>query len=193
MGFEFLRKRQEYVDVDSQYPKKPNKWIIIAIVVAIAILAFDGIGGKNEDEDLPLKGKGKEYTTESYIAENEAKLEKILATIQGAGRVKVMMTVESMGEKMVAVDKKSENIQDNDEKKVSKTINQEQKTVLFGAGAEEQPFVINEKLPAPSGVLVVATGAGDEKVRLEIYEAVKALYGVSGHRVKVSAGSLKEK
>lgn len=41
-------------------------------------------------------------------------------------------------------------------------------------------------MPAPVGVLVVAEGAKDEKVKYEIYEAVKALFGLSAHRIKVT-------
>ena len=41
-------------------------------------------------------------------------------------------------------------------------------------------------MPEIDGVLVVASGAASEKVRLEIYDAVKALYGIAAHRIKIS-------
>ena len=63
--------------------------------------------------------------------------------------------------------------------------------MVIGSGTEEKPFVVKEKLPVPSGVLVAATGAGSEHVKLEIYEAVKALYGISPHRIKVTAAAEK--
>ena len=46
--------------------------------------------------------------------------------------------------------------------------------------------MVREKLPYPIGVVVVAEGASDERVRNEIYEAVKALYGLSANRIKVT-------
>jgi hypothetical protein len=39
-------------------------------------------------------------------------------------------------------------------------------------------------------VLIVASGAGNEGVRLELYEAVRALYGISGHRIKITRGNI---
>jgi len=45
---------------------------------------------------------------------------------------------------------------------------------------------VEEKTPKIGGVLVVAEGAGDERVRVEIYDAVKAIYGVAAHRIKVA-------
>ena len=102
-----------------------------------------------------------------------------------------MITVDNAGEKVLAVDKKSENSQENDKEKSAKAAKQEQTTLVCGSGSGEQPFVLKNKFPSPSGVLVVAAGAGDERVRLEIYEAVKALYGISGHRIKVTKGIIK--
>ena len=46
--------------------------------------------------------------------------------------------------------------------------------------------MVKEKAPQVAGVLVVAEGAADESVRLKIYEAVKALYGMPSHRIKVT-------
>lgn len=188
--FDFL-KRKEYIELEPKNNSRRNKALIVIVIVAIAILAFGGSGGKETSNEKIQKTSSIDQTTEQYIAENEKRLEEILSAVQGAGKVKTMITVESAGEKVVAVDKKSENNQQNDDEKSSKTAKQEQSTVIYGSGSEEKPFVVKEKTPVPSGVLVVATGAGDESVRLEIYEAVKALYGISGNRIKIAKGSIK--
>ena len=188
--FDFLKKR-EYVELEPRGMGKRNKILIVVIIAAIVILAFGGTGGNKTSTEKTQKTASNEYLTEQYIAENEKRLDEILSTVQGAGKVKTMITVESAGEKVIAVDKKSESNQQNDNEKSSKTAKQEQTAILYGSGSEEKPFVVKEKPPLPSGVLVVATGAGDESVRLEIYEAVKALYGISGHRIKIAKGSIK--
>ncbi len=188
--FDFL-KRKEYIELEPKNSSRRNKVLIVIIVVAIVILAFGGTGGKETSNEKSQKTSSNDQTTEQYISENEKRLEEILSAVQGAGKVKTMITVESAGEKVVAVDKKTESNQQNDNEKSSKTAKQEQTAVIYGSGSEEKPFVIKETTPLPSGVLVVATGAGDESVRLEIYEAVKALYGISGHRIKIAKGSIK--
>ncbi len=188
----FFKKRPEYIDVEMQGGiSRKRRTLILIIVAVIAVLAFGSFGGE-EDTSKPLvKGQEKDITTEEYIKENEKRLEEILSAVQGAGKIKAMITVEEIGEKVVAVDKKSESVQENKENSSSRSVNQENTTLVVGTGSEEKPFVVKEKLPMPSGVLIVATGAGSEEVRLEIYEAVRALYGISGHRIKVTKGSIK--
>ena len=188
----FFKKRPEYIDVEAQGGISRKRKILILIIVALAaVLAFGSFGGEEETSKPLAKGEEKNIATEEYIRENEKRLEEILASVQGAGKIKAMITVEEIGEKVVAVDKKSESVQENKENSSSRSVNQENTTLVFGSGSEEKPFVVKEKLPMPSGVLIVATGAGSEEVRLEIYEAVKALYGISGHRIKVTKGSIK--
>jgi stage III sporulation protein AG len=171
---------------------KKSKALIFIIIAAILLLAFSGTGGgKKEEKSIAKDGDDNEIFVEQYIAESEKRLEEILSTVQGAGRVSVMITVEDVGEKVLAENEKTENDRENDGEKSSSSQNKEQTAIIYGSGSDEKPFVLKEKLPLPSGVLVVATGAGDESVRLEIYEAVKALYGISGHRIKVTKGNLK--
>ncbi len=191
MLFNFLKKRQEYIEVEPKGSVKKSRILVWLIVAAILFLAFGGTGKKDEAEDKSLPDSMSEITAQQYTAENEKRLEGILSGIQGAGSVKTMITVDNAGEKILAVDKKSENSQENDKEKSTKSAKQEQTALVYGSGSGEQPFVLKNKLPSPSGVLVVATGAGDESVRLEIYEAVKALYGISGHRIKVTKGIIK--
>ena len=188
----FFKKRPEYIDVEVQGGISRKRKILILIIVAlVAVLAFGSFGGEEDTSKPSVKGEEKNITTEEYIRENEKRLEEILSAVQGAGKIKAMITVEEIGEKVVAVDKKSESVQENKENSSSRSVNQENTTLVIGSGSEEKPFVVKERLPMPSGVLIVATGAGSEEVRLEIYEAVKALYGISGHRIKVTKGSIK--
>lgn len=191
MFLDFLKNRRGYIEVEPQNgSSKSRKLLIILIIGAILILAFSGVGEKKDNKNNLTNEAQQKFSTRQYIEENEKRLAEILSAVQGAGKVKTMITVDNEGEKVVAVDKKSENTQENDKEKSLNSSKQEQVTMAYGTGAEEKPFILKEKLPLPAGVLVVATGAGNESVRLEIYEAVKALYGISGHRIKVTKGSI---
>ena len=55
------------------------------------------------------------------------------------------------------------------------------------AGAGRVRVLVNEgdRADAPSGVLVVAEGAGDVRVRLELQQAVQALLGVETAQIEV--------
>ena len=191
MLFDFFKNRQVYVEAEPPGRKK-TKALVFLIIVAIFLLAFGG-WGKSEEKDKSQPVKTAENTnTEKYIAESEKRLAKILSRVEGAGRVEAMITLDNMGEKVIASDKKRETHQENSPDKSAKTSKEESSAIIYGSGNDEQPFVLNKRLPVPAGVLVVAEGAGSEHVRLEIYEAVKALYGISGHRIKVTKGILEK-
>lgn len=193
MFFNIFRNKPRYVEVEAeggQHGKK-NKVLIIVIIIAILVLAFGNFGGENKNSQKTVTEKESSLQIEDYIAENESRLEEILTAVQGAGRVKVMITVSEKSEKVVATDKKSQTKQEVEKENSVRDSVQESTTVIYGSGTEEKPFVIKEKLPAISGVVVAATGAGDEGVKLELYEAVKALYGLSGHRIKIVKGNIK--
>lgn len=170
--------------------KKLNKWLIFAIIIAIVVLAGSGFWGgdqKTKTENKVEKTASVETDTEQYVAQMEKRLAEVLQKINGAGEVTVMISVDNNGEKILAADSKSKS--DRDEKsESSKTTSteMEKNIVMAGQGSSSQPIVVEEKKPVPTGVCVVAQGAKDETVRYEIYEAVKALYGLSAHRIKVT-------
>ena len=191
MLFNFFKNREVYIEPEPGGRKK-TKALIFLIIAAIFILAFGGFGKSEENDKTESPKSIDNMVAEKYIAESEKRLAKILSNVEGAGKVETMITVDNMGEKVIAMDKKSESHQENSSDKSAKTSKQENHAIIYGSGNDEQPFVLNKRLPVPSGVLVVAEGAGSEHVRLEIYEAVKALYGISGHRIKVTKGSLEK-
>ncbi len=184
-----FRRRTEYVDVEdaSKTGKKRNIAVIVMIVAAICLLGFGGNSGKKEkDSEKNVSISATEFDFAKYKADEENRLETVLSGIKGAGNVDVMLSFEAINEKVLAKNSKNENTSDTEEKKKVSSHGSEESIMLYGSGSGEQPFVLKEKLPVPSGALVLASGAGDETVRLEIYEAVKALYGISGHRIKVA-------
>ncbi len=193
MLLDFFKKRPSYVQVDGDNRLNKKKKLLIFIIVAAIVMLV--LSGNSESENKSEKKTGEMENSvgcEEYIKENERRLEEILAAVKNAGDIKVMITVEEVGEKVIATDKKSESTQETAEEKSSRSTKQEDAALVFGSGNEEKPFVVKEKLPKASGVLVVASGAENESVRLEIYEAVRALYGISGHRIKITTGNIKQ-
>ncbi len=189
-----FKSRPKYINVDVESDEavnKKNRILIGVIIIAILVLAFGNFGEKKENPEKKDVEKQITLQVDAYIAENEKRLEEILSAVQGAGRVKAMITVSEINEKIVATDKKIDTKQEIEKENSVRDLSQETTTVIYGSGAEEKPFVVKEKLPVPSGVVIAATGAGDESVRLELYEAVKALYGLSGHRIKIVKGNIK--
>lgn len=65
------------------------------------------------------------------------------------------------------------------------SLEQTRELVADKEGKRTEPFVTKQMLPKLKGVVVVAAGASKAQVRLELSEAVQALFGLEAHRVKV--------
>lgn len=167
---------------------KPKTAIIILIVVAILYLAFGNKFTSEKTQKKVMNETSTEANYEERIKKTEEELEEILSLIKNAGKVKVKIDVEKLNEKSVAKDAKNKNqneVKGDDTKIVTEV---EETIVTYGQGSGETPLIISEKGLRPSGVLIVASGAEDENVKNEIFEAVRSLYGLSAHRVTVKAG-----
>ena len=195
MFFDFFRKKARVIDVNTNGERgrieRKNRWLIIAIVFAVCILAFGSCEEKVPEKVEHNSAKG-DITDGHYAEDMSRQLEEILSSVKGAGKVRVMLTFDAVDEKVLAANRKNDLETEVKEEGSSNKSSDSQEIILFGSGGEEQPYVLKKKLPVPSGVLVTATGAGAESVRLEIYEAVKALYGISGHRIKVAVATEKK-
>ena len=176
----FLRKRE---DGKSFLSYKAIAAIIIFFCV-IMLLNSKSVKTNNEDNKTEEQNLGGySYST----LETEKKLEEILSRIKGAGDVEVMIYYSNFGEKIIASDSKTRNEKENRGEGVESVAEDKEKsTVLYGGSGNEMPFITEERLPKASGILVIAEGAHNEKVKYEIREAVRALLGVSPNRIRVA-------
>lgn len=169
------------------------------VIAAIVIAVFFSVFGRRAVNPGEKPADNKEKTTAAeeninningYFAETEQRLKTILSGIDGAGDVDVMIYYNNTGEKVVASDNKEKNEKSGrgkgGEEVFESADTREESTVLYGQGNSEKPFVTEEKLPKPGGVLVLAEGAKNEKIKYEISEAVRALLGIPPNRIRVS-------
>ena len=185
MGLKEIIKRSEETEDKQFAKKKPKAIVVLVIIIVVLFFAFGETSDKSDE-------KVREYQDETrgaqtYIEDQEEGLEKILKKINRAGDVSVFISIDGGGEKILARDNKSKYSKDGAEES-GQSVDEETESivVMSGKSSAEEPYIVEEKSPRVNGVLVVAEGAADEKVRIEIYEAVKALYGISSHRIKVT-------
>ena len=129
---------------------------------------------------------------EEYIISNlEERLEEILSAVQGVGRVKVMITLSSSGEKIVEKDIPLErnSIVENDSTGGNRSTNemysQEETVYSTNSNGDKDPYVIKENSARVEGVSVVADGGGDADVQKNISDVIQALFGIEAHKIKV--------
>lgn len=128
-----------------------------------------------------------EQTKEEQL---ERRLEEILSQVSGIGKTKVMISLESDGQRIVEKDLeytegKEENAGENDT--VISTQNSRTENTVYEKDVQgnEKPYITEELAPEITGVLVIAQGAGNAGIKTEITEAVMALFGVEAHKIKV--------
>ncbi len=170
---------------------KRQTWAIVLIIgLLLAVIVWPtSSGDKPNTEDAPktetLLAGAEELTYEERL---EEKLENILSKVKGAGKVTVMITLESSSELVFQTDetKNTETVHEQDSTggvRDSNTVDYSSDTVQ--AGSDGSPYVIKEINPKVSGVLILAQGAKSATVKNEIYEAVEALFNLEVHKIKV--------
>lgn len=117
-------------------------------------------------------------TYKKQLAED---LEQALACMDGVGKARVMITFRDSGEAVVEKDV----IQSSSGQNNSQTGSQYQESTIYQEKDGREPYVSQQKLPAVEGVLVIAQGGGDSKVKQDISDAVQALFPVEVHKIKI--------
>lgn len=122
-----------------------------------------------------------------YVAYLEGALEQLLSTVDGVGKVKVMITLEDGGETLVEKDltttRKGTTEVDTEGSRNTTDITEEEATVYTQAGSEDVPFVRQIKYPKVAGVVVSAQGGGNAATAQKITKAIQALFGIEAHKI----------
>ena len=129
----------------------------------------------------------------SYETQLENRIKNILKSVDGVGKVEVMVVLKSSSEKVVHVDRTSnssttrETDSGGGTRDVASSQSQES-TVLSGSGSGgsvNAPIIEKELSPEISGIIISADGGGSPVVKAEISEAMEALFGLPPHKIKV--------
>lgn len=183
----------ELLNKISQNKKYSNLVIIISIGIMILIamtVFFDGDDKgidslKLEDDNEKIQSNNE---INDYSNELEIKLENILSQMKGVGEVDVMITLVETVESIPALNKTNnkEITTESDAQGGTRNVTREESTEQVVVSSEENSMVtIKEVKPEIKGVIVIAQGASDTRIKETIYGAVKTVLGLSGNKVDV--------
>lgn len=185
-------KMQDFMQKIKEKKLKRSDWLILVLAgILILIIALPTDTKEKKQAEEAKENISKENNTmEASKDEIERKLEDILEKIDGAGDVKVMITYQDSGTQVVEKDKNtSENFLEESDStggvRSTKEQQLQESTVYEEADAGNTPFVSKELLPKVEGILIVASGGDNQKVKQNISEAVLALFQVEAHRIKI--------
>ena len=172
-----------------------NIEIVIAVLI-ISVMFLIYFGTSNKENASSNKSSSAitniQYTSASqYAKELEAKLEKTLSQIQGAGAVSVVITLESSSELIIAktieTTKKSESVTDKGVTTKTENVEIVEKPLIVSGKNGDEPIILLEVMPKISGVVVVAQGATDVNVKLNILKALQALLTIPSGNIEILA------
>lgn len=155
--------------MDNEKSRKIKKEYVIAAVLFIVVVAVAFFSLNKNDSDEPKS------ETEYYVCALEEKLEKAICGIDGIKKVRVVVSVSGAVEKLYQTDEKS--VTENGKTTVTTST-------VFSGG---KPLQIGEKYPEITGVLVVVKGVNDVTAKLNVLDAVTAVFDISCDKIRIIA------
>ncbi len=147
-------------------------------------------GQENPKGQETLTDKTLEITEDTYEKLLEERLEEILSYVEGAGKIKVMVTLKASGEKIILKESPYTKNTVNEQDKEGGTRNtidlsQSENVVYLEENGAKVPYLIQEMAPEIEGILVIAQGADSESVKKELNAAIAALFDLQSHKIKI--------
>ena len=128
---------------------------------------------------------------EEYTDDWEKRLEETLSCIEGAGKVRVLITLRESESRVVEKDKveESSDTVERDSTGGTRSIMEQKedgRTVFApDAAGQNVPYVVKTTAPVVEGVVVVTQGADNSLVKQEIIASVQVLFNLDVNKIRV--------
>ena len=156
--------------------------LFIAIVLLIYFSSFttskDNSSSNTQNQNISSQSN----TFDSYSNGLKSELERVIGSIYGVGKVDVMIYFDEGIKQEIAYTYETKTMNDG-------TKIETKSPILLNKGGSEEPIVLQEILPKPSSVVVVAGGANNTNVKLEIIRLVESMLCISSQRIEIFAGN----
>ena len=151
------------------------QYVLLLLLVGALLLALPTGGGKSDSGAEDRTPEGEDISI--AWTDLDQRLEDALSQIEGAGKVRVILTVKEGPRQVLA-----------QEGKVGENSHETTTVLASQSGGTREPVKIQELGPSYQGALVVAQGADDPRVRLDLTQAVSALTGLGADKITICKG-----
>lgn len=203
-----FKKQGENQNDEKTNDKNYQKYLLVLLAIGIAFMLISNLlqskssnekaapvlgSVKSEEKDATVFGQKKiEGTGEmaDYEATYENQLKETLENIVGVEDVTVMINLDATETKVlekntVVQSQQTDEVDREGGKRKVEDMSRDEQVVIIRNGEQETPIVLKTKKPEIRGVLVVAKGAENLKVKQMVIEAVTRVLDVPNHRVSV--------
>ena len=187
---DFLKKSEDGKDKKKQI----ENIVVFIIILIITVLIINKMWSSEENEEnnntVDSSKVLAQTSSSSQQDDLEEKLEDILESIDGVGKVKVLIkysessTVVAMYNETVSESTTKENDGDGGSKDVKETENKKE-IVYTDEDGTNKPITEKVVMPVIEGAIITAQGAENANTKASIVSAVEAVTGLPVHKIQV--------
>ena len=173
--------------------KQIENIVVFIIILIITVLIINNMWSSGENESKQEKAdttKVLAQTSSSQQDDLESNLEDILETINGVGKVKVLIkysessTVVAMYNETISESITKENDGNGGSKDVKESENKKE-IVYTDEDGTNKPITEKVVMPVIEGAIITAQGASNVNIKTSIVSAVEAVTGLPVHKIQV--------
>ncbi len=184
-----IREKGEKLVEAMKADKKLTIIVFVGLAGILLLLASELIHlPQKQETQSPPETTQTEY---SYAEDIEKRLTDIVSSISGAGKTKVMVTLENGVESVYAADEKQSNERSSEEKTGGMDVNEKNSReseyiILQSNGSRDEGLVIKVIQPKIRGVAIVCEGGDSAYVQQRITQAVTAVLDIGASRISIA-------
>ena len=169
---------------------KTNRLIVLGIagMVLIGLSSLISPGESKEPSNTSSA-----VNTQEYAENLEEQLENLLSRITGAGKCRVMITMEQGTEYVYATEERNtadvSQTSECERYSTGSRSTDEQTYIMISTDQGDQPLLLTELAPRVKGVVVVTPGADDPAVVEQIQTALATALDITAGRICVVEGN----
>ena len=156
--------------------------LVVAIILAIYFSSLDTGGAKTTDDKAEAGAPAETISSDTEI---EDRLKRVLSKVDGVGDVDVIINYESTAERVPAFSEDRQVSKSDSQDTSSETTSEKSDIATVQGNGASEALIVKENQPEVRGVIVVAQGAEDISVRMNLLNAVTTLLNVSADKVEI--------
>lgn len=167
------------------------KNLVVLGMLGILILLFSDLFADNEPRNQGMESNHSEVIELDFENKINNHLEEIVGLIKGVGKVKVSVYIKEYTRydyeyNSSKINKTTdETDQSGGKREIIEDNIKDELVIIKDVSGNEKPVLRKETGPEIEGVLIVAQGAENSRVRYQIIQAVSSLLDIPVHRISV--------
>ena len=172
--------KRKVAELLNKIKKNKNFQVFIAIFVCLIAcciyLCIAGLPTKSQSTSLTKDDKNELNFSSSmeYVSYLENKLESVITNVKGVGEANIFITLEKGFEYVYVTEEESSTTSSGT------TVNKTNVVMLNG-----QPVVQEEIYPKIKGIVVVAQGAGNVAIKMNILSLIQTVIDVENSKINI--------